>query len=290
MTEIADDIETVEDESATQKLDEGELCSIVESLVFVSDQPVPTKKLARSARVRMAEVKKALDKLVGEYAGRGIELVEVGNGWQFRSAAKNADLVRAFIAQRPVRLTRAQLETLAIVAYRQPVTRPEMEEIRGVDSGSALRVLLDRGLLKILGRKEEPGRPLLYGTTPFFLEFFGLRALTDLPTLREFSELSDESRALFERKIGEPFDLRELEVRAEATAAGELAAEGDEDEEERLEAQPEEGTFPARAAADDDDEDDDDEDDDDEDEDDDDDREGDDEDDDDEDEDEDEDE
>jgi segregation and condensation protein B len=115
-----------------------------------------------------------------------------------------------------VRLTRAQLETLAITAYRQPVTRPVLDDIRGVDSGSALKVLLDRGLIKILGRKEEPGRPLLYGTTPYFLEFFGLKGLGDLPTLREFSELSEESRELFERRIGEPFDPSELGAMTEA--------------------------------------------------------------------------
>src|SRR5690606_26780750 len=119
------------------------------------------------------DVVRLLAELSEEYAGRGIELCELAGGYQFRSAAANAPFVREIVEAKPVRLSRAQLETLAIAAYRQPLTRPELEEIRGVDSGSALKVLLERGLVKILGRKDEVGRPLLYGTTPLFLEFFG---------------------------------------------------------------------------------------------------------------------
>ena len=181
----------------------------LESLIFVSDKPVTPAHLAKVVRTRGAGVKSALDELVSDYRDRGIELVRVGGGYLFRSSPQSAQYVRDFLAQRPVRLTRAQLETLAIVSYRQPATRPEIEEIRGVDTGSALHVLLDRGLLKILGRKDEPGRPLLYGTTPYFLEFFGLKSLKDLPTLREFSELSEESRDLYARKTGDPTEQEE---------------------------------------------------------------------------------
>ena len=102
-----------------------------------------------------------------------------------------------------MRLTRAQVETLAIVAYRQPVTRPEVDDIRGVDSGATLKLLLERDLLRILGKKDEPGRPILYGTTTQFLEFFGLKSLKDLPTLREFTELSDESLRVAEAELSE---------------------------------------------------------------------------------------
>ncbi|MCB9708542.1 MAG: SMC-Scp complex subunit ScpB [Myxococcales bacterium] len=179
---------------------------VIESLIFVADKPVTTTQLSKVAKASAKEINEALGELVGDYKGRGLELVEVSGGYQFRSSAHTSEYVKQFVAQRPVRLTRAQLEVLAIIAYRQPLTRPEIEEIRGVDSGSALRVVLERALIKILGRKEEPGRPLMYGTTGFFLEFFGLPALKDLPTLREFSELSEESRALFERKSGESFD------------------------------------------------------------------------------------
>src|SRR5258705_6405200 len=100
-------------------------------------------------------------------------------------------------------MTRAQLETLAIVAYRQPLTRPEVDDIRGVDSGPVLKTLLDRDLVRILGKKDEPGRPLLYGTAPSFLEFFGLKSLKDLPSLREFTELSDDSRRVYDREMSE---------------------------------------------------------------------------------------
>jgi segregation and condensation protein B len=112
--------------------------------------------------------------------------------------------VQQLIQGRPVRLSRAQLETLAICAYRQPITRPEIDQIRGVDSGGTLKVLLDRGLVRILGKKEEVGRPLLYGTTTEFLDFFSLKDLRELPTLREYSELSEESRQMVERVTGEP--------------------------------------------------------------------------------------
>ncbi len=107
----------------------------------------------------------------------------------------NAHWVRQLLAGRPVKLSRAQLETLAIIAYRQPITRPEVDEIRGVDSGGTVKALLDRGLIRVLGKKEEPGRPMLYGTTKEFLEFFNLKDLKDLPTLREFYELNEESMA-----------------------------------------------------------------------------------------------
>jgi segregation and condensation protein B len=199
-----------------ESVSEAHLKSILESLVFVADRPVPAKRLAKLTRAAVEDVERLLKEITEDYRGRGIQLSEVGTGYLFRTAAANAPFVRDMVAHRPVRLTRAQLETLAIAAYRQPLTRPELEEIRGVDSGSAVRVLLDRGLVRLLGRKDEPGRPLLYGTTPEFLEFFGLKSLKDLPTLREFSELTDESRALFERKMGEPVDFTQVEAAVRA--------------------------------------------------------------------------
>lgn len=179
---------------------------VIESLLFVAEGPVTPRQLARATQASTAEVKQQLQQLVADYTDRGVVLAELAGGYQFRTAAASAPFVRDFVALKPVRLTRAQLETLAIVAYRQPVTRPEIEELRGVDSGSALKVLLERGLLKMLGRKDEPGRPMLYGNSPRFLEFFGLRSLKDLPTLKEFSELTEDSRALYHRKMGEPAD------------------------------------------------------------------------------------
>jgi segregation and condensation protein B len=204
------------------------LKKVLESLIFVSEAPVTAKRLARAARATIAEVQPLLDELVADYAGRGVHLYFVAGGYQFRSARETADFVKTLVAPKPVRLTRAQLETLAIIAYRQPITRPEVDDVRGVDSGSSLKVLTERNLVKILGRKDEPGRPLVYGTTPRFLEFFGLGSLKDLPTLQEFSDLTDEHKALFEQKTGESIDI----------AAAELAAaEAMEDAEEELRAQ-----------------------------------------------------
>ena len=216
------------------------LKNVLESLIFVSDGPVTAKRLARAARATIAEVQPLLDELVADYQHRGVHLYYVAGGYQFRSARENADFVKTLVAPKPIRLTRAQLETLAIIAYRQPITRPEVDDVRGVDSGSSLKVLTDRGLVKILGRKDEPGRPLVYGTTPKFLEFFGLGSLKDLPTLQEFSDLTDEHKALFEEKTGESIDI----------AAAELAAaEAMEEAEEELLAQEEAAIAAAEEAA-----------------------------------------
>ena len=151
-------------------------------------------------------VSKALEELGRETADRGVQLVEVAGGWQFRTAPECADAVRRFLAQRPAQLSRAARDTLAIVAYRQPITRAEIEELRGVDCASVLKALLDRGLVRSAGHKEEPGRPLLYVTSKEFLEFFHLRDLRDLPTLREFTELDEEQRARLDAKAGGPAD------------------------------------------------------------------------------------
>ena len=129
-------------------------------------------------------------------------LDEVAGGWLFRTNAQYAPFVRELAGGSPVRLTRAQIETLAIMAYRQPITRPEIDDIRGVDSGATLKLLLERDLVRILGKKDEPGRPLLYGTTTQFLEFFGLKSLKDLPTLREFTELTTSRGASPRRSSG----------------------------------------------------------------------------------------
>jgi segregation and condensation protein B len=137
------------------------------------------------------------------YASRGIVLDELAGGWLFRTSVQYAPFVRELASERPVRLTRAQVETLAIAAYRQPITRPEIDDIRGVDSGATLKLLLERDLVRILGKKDEPGRPLLYGTTTAFLELFGLKSLKDLPTLKEFTELTEDSRRVAEAELGD---------------------------------------------------------------------------------------
>jgi segregation and condensation protein B len=175
-------------------VDPVRLRSILESLLFAAEKPLTPNDLRRLTGCNDAPaIKAALDVLMQDYRERGVALYDVAGGYQFRTHPSNSEYVQRLIAGRPVRLSRAQLETLSIIAYRQPVTRPEIDEIRGVDSGSTLKVLLDRSLIRVLGKKEEPGRPLLYGTSKEFLEFFNLSELRDLPTLREFHELTEES-------------------------------------------------------------------------------------------------
>jgi segregation and condensation protein B len=173
-------------------------------------------------------VRQLADELRQEYTRRGIQLEEVAGGLLFRTNAAYAPFIREATAKKPVRMTRAQLETLAIVAYRQPLTRPEVDDIRGVDSGPVLKTLLDRDLVRILGKKDEPGRPLLYGTAPSFLEFFGLKSLKDLPSLREFTELSDDSRRTFDREMGaEGDEPTTADVASLAAAASAVSAAHD---------------------------------------------------------------
>lgn len=185
------------------RISTAHLRGLLEALIFASDKPMKDREIARLASAPVKQVRLLLAELKTAYEGRGIVLDEVAGGWLFRTNVQYAPFVRELSAEKPVRLTRAQVETLAICAYRQPITRPEIDDIRGVDSGATLKLLLDRDLVRILGKKDEPGRPLLYGTTQQFLEFFGLRSLKDLPTLKEFTELSDESRRVAEAELGE---------------------------------------------------------------------------------------
>jgi segregation and condensation protein B len=192
--------------SAADDVSRSHLKGLLEALVFASDRPIKAQELAKAASAQAKLVKELLAELKGEHASRGVQLDEVAGGWIFRTNAAFAPFVRDLTKQKPVRLTRAQVETLSIIAYRQPITRPEIDDIRGVDSGPVLKLLLERDLCRILGKKDEPGRPLLYGTTTVFLEFFGLRSLKDLPTLEEFTELNEDSRRVVERELGEVLD------------------------------------------------------------------------------------
>ncbi len=191
--------------AAARRLSPDRVRAIVEGLLFLAERPLAAEEARQATGIDRARIEKALDELSGHYRDgvSGIVLHQVSGGWQLRTAADVAPHARRFLRVKPQRLTRAALETLAIVAYRQPVTRPEIEEIRGVDSGAVVKALLERKLLKILGRKEEPGRPILYGTTREFLEFFSLKDLASLPTLREFHELSEEHREIVEKEAPE---------------------------------------------------------------------------------------
>jgi segregation and condensation protein B len=219
--------------AAAKRLGVDRVRTVVETLLFLAERPLTVEEIRQASGVEAERIEKALDQLSGHYREGpcGVVLHEVAGGWQLRSSPDNSAFARRFLKVKPQRLTRAALETLAIIAYRQPVTRPEVEEIRGVDSGAVVKALLDRKLLKILGKKEEPGRPILYGTSREFLEFFALKDLASLPTLREFHELSEEHREIVEQQpetpaagivegLADPTLVAELEARkAESDAA-----------------------------------------------------------------------
>lgn len=169
-----------------------DLKPILESLLFVSETPLTVDQIkAVLDEQAPADITAAMDALVAEYEARdgGFVIRQVAGGYQFRTRARHSEWIRRLIRPAASRLSRAAMETLAIIAYHQPVTRPDIEHIRGVDSGGVLRMLMDRKLVRVLGRKEIPGRPLIYATTRHFLEVFELRDLKDLPTLKEMESL-----------------------------------------------------------------------------------------------------
>ena len=170
----------------------------VEAILFTADSPLTAKQInTYLANPGISIVRDCLARIQSRFRrpGSGFRLVEVAKGWQFRTDMRAARYVAAMRGEKPLKLSKAALDTLAIVAYRQPVTRAEVEDLRGVDPGGILRMLAERGLICVTGRKDEPGRPLLYGTTPDFLSMFGLRDLSDLPTLRDLRELQrDDAR------------------------------------------------------------------------------------------------
>jgi segregation and condensation protein B len=216
----------------SRRLSADRVRTVVQSLLFVADRPLTVDQLFESTGIDRERIGEALEKLAGIHREgvNGIVLHEVAGGWQLRTDPGSAEYVRRFLKVKPQRLTRAAVETLAIIAYRQPVTRPEVEEIRGVDSGAVIKALLERRLLKILGKKEEVGRPILYGTTREFLEFFALRDLSSLPTLREFQELSREHEEIVEKETGAPAGAQ-----APPTAKGTVEALADPTFRQRLE-------------------------------------------------------
>lgn len=177
-------------------MDEQRVRSVIESILFVSDKPITAREMAEilGEPFDTKGVKKIMDELIPLYENNkgGILLREVANGYQFVTNPENAEYLKKMIDIKPFKLSRAALETLSIIAYRQPVTKSEIEEIRGVDSSGALRVLIEKRLAKIVGKKDEPGRPFLYGTTKEFMEFFDLKSLADLPTLKDLEQIARE--------------------------------------------------------------------------------------------------
>ncbi|NUO65083.1 MAG: SMC-Scp complex subunit ScpB [Gemmatimonadaceae bacterium] len=167
------------------------LAKLLEAALFASARPIPLEELsALDPDASPAALQAALDEVREHYdvEGHGVELVEIGEGWQILTRAEYTEAIeRAQLAARPQRLSAAALESLAIIAYRQPIGRAEIEEIRGVAVGGVLKSLHERGLIDVVGRGEGLGRPLLYGTTPAFLEQFALRHLDELPRADELA-------------------------------------------------------------------------------------------------------
>ncbi|HVQ39574.1 MAG TPA: SMC-Scp complex subunit ScpB [Pyrinomonadaceae bacterium] len=172
---------------------EAERKGVIEALIFVSEEPITAKTLAGVLREDREVVNGALTELAEEFNGRngGLQLREVAGGWQFATRPEYHEHVRAYLKSRPsAKLSIASLETLAVIAYKQPVTVPEILEIRGVQSPSSIKTLLDKKLIVAKGRKETVGRPMMYGTSKEFLLQFGLKDLTELPSMEDFQDLS----------------------------------------------------------------------------------------------------
>jgi segregation and condensation protein B len=184
---------------------EEQIESILESLLFASDKPVSfatIKELFKGTNVTKDHLKRALDRLAVEYAGsrRGVVLEDVTGGYQLRTKVDNMSFLRRLLKGRSFRLSGPALEVLSIVAYKQPVIKSEIDEIRGVESGHLLRALMEKGLVTFEGKSDLPGRPMLYSTTKKFLEIFGLRNLKELPTLSQIDELLPEGIGSEEEK------------------------------------------------------------------------------------------
>jgi segregation and condensation protein B len=177
-------------------MSENALTRILEAILLAAGRPVTIEQMAElfeeHARPETADIKAALVELEAEYEGRGVQLHEVASGWRVQVRPEYADVVSRLWQERPTRYSRALLETLALIAYRQPITRAEIEEIRGVSiSQTIMRTLQERNWIRVVGHREVPGRPELLGTTREFLDYFGLRSLDDLPTLAELRDIEN---------------------------------------------------------------------------------------------------
>ena len=176
-----------------REISDAELKAVAEALIFVADEPLSSKSIADVLKVERDAVEAAIGELVTEYDGRtgGLQLREIAGGWQIATRAEHHEQIRAYLKSRPsAKLSLASLETLAVIAYKQPVTVPEILEIRGVQSPSAIKTLLDKRLIVAKGRKETVGRPMMYGTSKEFLIQFGLKDLSELPSIEDFQDLA----------------------------------------------------------------------------------------------------
>lgn len=197
------------------------LTSQIEALILASDEPLSLPRLRTLlGDIPSSDIRTALSDLEAHYQHRGIQLLEAGGGWQFRTAPEYAELVQQLWQLRPQRLSRSMLETLAIIAYRQPTTRAEIDSLRGVKvSSSVLMGLQERGWVKVLGRKEVPGRPHLYGTAKQFLIDFGLNSLQDLPDSSQLMDEDEIQQIVEENIVHETENQQSESSEAESTAA-----------------------------------------------------------------------
>jgi len=219
-------------------MDAPSLRQIVEALLLAAHEPLALPRLAAIApEASGAGVREAIEALNAEYeaSGRAFRIESVAGGYQLRTLPELSPWIAELRPAPPLRLSRAALETLAIVAYKQPVTRAEIEHVRGVDVGAVLRSLLERHLVRIAGHREVPGRPMLYATSRRFLEVFGLASLSDLPTLREIEEL------LRDRAGAGGDDAGLLADALSAVAPADPAAEADDELDESEDAELDEG-------------------------------------------------
>ncbi|MDO8644392.1 MAG: SMC-Scp complex subunit ScpB [bacterium] len=220
-------------------MEQAEVRKIVEALLFATGRPLGLKEIqaAFEEGTPVGILHEALESLKKEYEefGKPFRLVEVAKGFQIRTLKEYAPWILRLDQKNPPRLSTPALEVLAIIAYRQPVTRPEIEDIRGVDSGGVLKSLIERRFIKIVGKKDEPGRPLIYATSPEFLQLFGLKDLSDLPSLKDFEEKlarekpekpEEEGLNLFEETIEAATSLRVAEMDEEGEEALNLLEEG----------------------------------------------------------------
>jgi segregation and condensation protein B len=190
------DAETPDDGPLATPQSQAERAAVIEALIFVSEEPLTVKHIADVLKEDKDVINQTLAALAEEFNARngGLQLREVAGGWQLATRPEYHEHVRAFLRTRPsAKLSIASLETLAVIAYRQPVTVPEILEIRGVQSPSAIKTLLDKKLIVAKGRKETVGRPMMYGTSKEFLLQFGLKDLSELPSVEDFHDLSGGS-------------------------------------------------------------------------------------------------
>ena len=181
--------------------------NVIEAMIFASEEPLTLSRinnmLMDQCDLKSSDIKGIIENLKSDYAERGIELIETASGFSFKTREDYTENLRGLWGGRRPKYTRAFLETMAIIAYRQPVTRGDIEEIRGVAASSALvRQLLDRDWIRAVGRKEVPGRPTLYGTTNAFLDYFGLRSLNELPALEEESKNDEKIEGFLDGEEG----------------------------------------------------------------------------------------